>query len=237
MLKQLATRLGADPKPTNPASLLRMEGTHNTKHGEPVLVEQLWGSGQPVDLSEIEALIDLLPETGLFTPTSTNGRQGEAGANFQAATRPPIDLENMEYGVNINETLWRFVGSEMCKGTPADTVIVTALTALEQSPKCQADPAKASWPETLADMVKRTIENNPTLLICLDTDTQVSWHRVLNEGGKPTLVWRSDLSRLHVRRNRKQAAPAINEPPKPKRSRHDRNRHGGASFRCCASTR
>src|SRR5262249_36393016 len=59
--KRLVTALSGDPAVAHPAALLRKEGTYNSKRGKPVLVETLWDNGKSVDLSEIEALIDLLP--------------------------------------------------------------------------------------------------------------------------------------------------------------------------------
>ena len=92
-LKQLAVRLSGDPLPTHPASLLRRPGTHNSKRGEPVLVAPLWGNGEACDLTEVEALIELLPEAGLFTPKPRgNGHdraEGEprTGRRVQSASR------------------------------------------------------------------------------------------------------------------------------------------------------
>ena len=68
VLKRLTAALSGDPAPAHPAALLRVAGTHNSKRpGEPVSAETLWGSGKTIDLTDAEALIDLLPETGSFT--------------------------------------------------------------------------------------------------------------------------------------------------------------------------
>ena len=83
--KRLAAGLGADPAPAHPAALLRMPGTHNTKYGEPVLVEAVGGSGRPVDLSELEDLCDLLEDKPLFTRKQVNGHtNGSTG---------PVDID------------------------------------------------------------------------------------------------------------------------------------------------
>jgi hypothetical protein len=77
--------LAADPMVCNPASLIRVEGTHNTKYGEPVLVERDWGSENPVDLSELVDLIDEFSGPLLTRKAKDNG----PGANG-AAPRPPM---------------------------------------------------------------------------------------------------------------------------------------------------
>ncbi len=65
--KRLAEKLAADPAPTHPAALIRCVGTHNTKNGNRGLCRQLAdsneplrGSGKPADITELEALDDLL---------------------------------------------------------------------------------------------------------------------------------------------------------------------------------
>jgi AAA domain len=93
-LKQLAARLSGDPLPTHPAALLRKPGTHNSKRGEPVLVAPLWGNGHAYDLTEVEALIERLPETGLLTPKlAGNGHdRTEGGPRLADEHKPPIDV-------------------------------------------------------------------------------------------------------------------------------------------------
>jgi hypothetical protein len=73
LLKQLTDRMSGDPNPAHPAALLRLPNSFNCKYGAPVLVAPMFGSGAPVDITEVEALIDLLPEGRHFSP------QGKAG--------------------------------------------------------------------------------------------------------------------------------------------------------------
>ena len=80
LMKAQAAALSADPAPTHPAALLRVAGTHNSKRGEPVLVRPLWGSGMPVDITEIEALVELLPTNGIFTRKARTNGAGYSGA-------------------------------------------------------------------------------------------------------------------------------------------------------------
>ena len=60
--------LGGDRAISHAAALLREEGTHNTKRGEPgVLVEALWGSGNTVDITGFADLEDKLGARPLLT--------------------------------------------------------------------------------------------------------------------------------------------------------------------------
>src|SRR5262245_29142224 len=58
--KRLAEKLAADPAPVYPAALIRCVGTHNSKNGNSGQCHQLWGGGEPIDLSELEELDGLL---------------------------------------------------------------------------------------------------------------------------------------------------------------------------------
>lgn len=88
--KSLAEKLAADPAPTHPAALIRCVGTHNTKNGNSGLCRVLWNGGAPLDLTELEALDDLLVEPLLKC------KPRPANNNSQAETaehRPPVDVE------------------------------------------------------------------------------------------------------------------------------------------------
>ena len=74
-LRRLTARLSADPAPAHPAALLRVVGTHNSKRGEPVPVRPLWGSGRPVDIADLETLVDLLPADGTLHPQGPHQRR------------------------------------------------------------------------------------------------------------------------------------------------------------------
>ena len=67
LLKRLTARLSGDPAPAHAAALMRELGSTNSKYEPPVLVETLWGSGQPVDLGELFDLCSLLPDGGMFS--------------------------------------------------------------------------------------------------------------------------------------------------------------------------
>ena len=62
--KAVASCFSADPAPAHPAALMRWPGSHNSKRGDPILVRPLWGSSKPADVTDYEALGDLLPVRG-----------------------------------------------------------------------------------------------------------------------------------------------------------------------------
>ena len=76
--KELTRLLCGDPAPDHAAALLRVVGSHNSKYGEPRLC-QVIRPGEPIDITEIEELINLLADRPLFEPlpkvtkVTTNG--------------------------------------------------------------------------------------------------------------------------------------------------------------------
>jgi hypothetical protein len=131
--KRLVACLSADPAPSHAAALLRMEGTHNTKRGDPVLCETLWGSGDPVDLTDIEAMIDLLPEAGMFTRRPALKNNGHPKNAFEPSAGP-LDVEaclaSMEpNGDSVNDIQPRAILSLLQKAIHPDDVITTVVNA------------------------------------------------------------------------------------------------------------
>jgi hypothetical protein len=130
-------------------------GTHNSKRaGEPVLVRELWGSGRPVDLSEVEALTDLLPETGIFTRklvTKSNGHDTQSPPMTLRPTGGPVDVEQRLADMcwhgsgdsSINITHRDVMGSLLGHGVGLDEATDTILAATKA---CVAgNPEAAGW--------------------------------------------------------------------------------------------
>src|SRR5262249_31108070 len=96
--EKLIRLLGADPAPTKPHSLLREEQSVNYRYDAPILVEVKWGSSQPVDLTELEELAELIDGDRpylTYTPKARNAGNGSAapGEKFKDE-----DLDQMTYG-------------------------------------------------------------------------------------------------------------------------------------------
>ena len=91
--KRLAEKLAADPAPTHPAALIRCVGTHNRKNGGDGLCRELTdgplrGSGRPADITEIEALDELLSRP-LFTRKDKPATNGHDSNEDKA----PVDID------------------------------------------------------------------------------------------------------------------------------------------------
>src|SRR5262245_38975071 len=149
--KQLVAALSGDPAVAHPAALLRVEGTHNTKRGKPVLVESLWDNGKPVDLSEIEALVERLPPEGMFARKgSGNGR--DSHSPFTESKRAtPVDIDARLAGMKfrgagetaIHTTQLQVTAALLRTGSPLEDVVADVLEAT-----CNAvrnDPRAAKW--------------------------------------------------------------------------------------------
>ena len=130
LLKRLTGCLSGDPAPAHPAALLREEGTHNTKRGTPVRVEAAWGSGEPVDISEIEALVDLLPEEGIFPRKPTPN--GGAGAHTTSSDEP-VDVEaqfaSIHDGASANAAHCHIIPSLLRRGDHPSDVLERVVAA------------------------------------------------------------------------------------------------------------
>src|SRR5262249_6034664 len=100
-LNDLRTRLReilcGDPLPDHAAALLRRVGSHNSKYpGEPRLVRVLQ-EAEPVDILDLEEVVDMLGRARLFTPKpATPKSNGHAHAPTpQSAAderKAPIDI-------------------------------------------------------------------------------------------------------------------------------------------------
>ena len=150
LLKRLTACLSGDPAPAHPAALLRELGTHNTKRGDSVLVQTLWGSGEPVDVSEIEALCDLLPDAGIFKLKPKLRGNGHSGGEYAVHDEPVnVDARFAEMQFEgpgdsaVHQTELHVAASLLRRGM---SVEFTVLTVLEETQKALLnDPRTATW--------------------------------------------------------------------------------------------
>ena len=132
---------------TRPRCCVRW-GRSNTKRGDPVLVEPLWGSGLEVDITDVEGLADLLPAEGIFTrrPT-TNG----AGGEHATSDRGPVDVDTVlaemkfegEGDSSIHSSQLRATASLLRSGVAVDEVVDQVLVATRHT--MAGDPRAAAW--------------------------------------------------------------------------------------------
>jgi AAA domain len=124
--KRLAEKLAADPAPVHPAALIRRLGTHNTKNGASGQCRQLWNGGGPIDVTELEALDELLAEPLLTRKSATNGR-AEGGPYAAGTDEGPVSLEAelaaMTDGKSVNAVQTRIIPSLLRKAEHPDDVL------------------------------------------------------------------------------------------------------------------
>jgi hypothetical protein len=129
-----------DPAPDHSAALLRVPGTVNSKYDPPRLC-QIVRPGAPIDLTEIETLVELYSDQQLFemAPPKANGQSSETG---EGTAYVPLDvdytLENMPTtGAEINRVqppLLRklLVQRALAPGEAVEIVIAATMTMAER---------------------------------------------------------------------------------------------------------
>jgi hypothetical protein len=87
---ELTRVLCGDPAPNHNAALLRVVGTHNTKYGDSRAVEVI-SEGRPVDLTEVEAFLELYPDPVFAVKEEYTAAAG--GGDTHDAPHAPIDYD------------------------------------------------------------------------------------------------------------------------------------------------
>ena len=192
-LKTITTSLSGDPAPAHPAALLREIGTHNSKRdGEPILVTTIGGSGKSVDLTDVETLIDFLPEAGLFAKLVSKDHEGE---DVQSG---PVDIDQrlaaMSYegpGRNALDITQRdTIGALLNRGTSLDEATETVLGATKRAVAGTPHAAGWDWEEEELDIRwkgARLINKDATLIDRLSDDMLDKWRQIETGGGRPIL--------------------------------------------------
>jgi RecA-family ATPase len=115
----------------------------------PVQVTVVWGSSAPMDITEIEALVDLLPDEGIFTNKLVNGRDPAPPADGEY--KAPIDVDdrlaNVQFeGPGESKVRWtelQVSASLLVKGLSVQETVDTLLDELRVA--LADDPRVASW--------------------------------------------------------------------------------------------
>jgi RecA-family ATPase len=185
LMKNLATRLSADPMPTTPASLMRVVGTHNTKDADnPVLVTPAWGSGQDVDITDLEELCDTLPADGLFRRRPPKPRpNGNGDASSGGDAGGPVDinqrLEDMCFegpgDSSIHCTQLQCTAALLRGGCSVDEAVIQVLEATQKAVANEPKAGRWNWAAEERDIRKMCtgfIKKNPELVHLLVDDEQ-----------------------------------------------------------------
>ena len=202
--KRLVEKLAADPAPAHPAALIRHVGTHNTKNGSSGLCHQIWNGGAPQDVTELEALDDLLVEP-LF---AYKARPAAAGHADDGEHKPPVDID-----ARLAAMRWRGEGDSAINITQRDvmaSLIANSVslseataTVLDATRGCVAgDPeaAKWDWRQEELDIAwsgARFINKNPQYANRLPDDLCTKFEELTKTGQRPTVS--KNRYRLFVR--------------------------------------
>ena len=117
--KRLAEKLAADPAPVHPAALIRRVGTHNKKNGGHGLCHQLWNGGGPVDVTELEALDELLERPVL----TRKPKAGDPGGVERGPVEIDAEVAAMTNGAAVNDVQIRIIPSLLRKSEHPDDVL------------------------------------------------------------------------------------------------------------------
>ncbi len=215
--KRLVEKLAADPAPAHPAALIRQLGTHNTKNGNSGLCQELWNTGAPCDVTELETFDELLIQPLLSRKRShATGHAGHAGTfNFDADD--PIDVEERLaamafHGAGpsaIHITQVQCTASRLRSGVPLDDVVTEVLEGTRRA--VAADPQAANWDwnrerHDIEEMCYGFINKNPELASLLPDKLFAAWQDRLGAGEThPKIVYAPQFG-WHARGEQKPAS-------------------------------
>jgi hypothetical protein len=204
--------LCADKAPNHAAALLRMLNTRNFKYGEPRPCRVL-RSGEPVDITEIEDLIDALGNEQILTPLerTTNGHDHAGGAPRPSdKAKTPVDAEARLAAMafqgagdsGIHVTQLQVTASLLRSGTPVEDVVADVLQATRNA--TTGDPRAAKWDWsgerlTIERLCYDFISKNPELFALLPDDLATAWNDRLAEGRTNLRIVYSSHIGWHIR--------------------------------------
>ena len=193
--KELTRLLCGDPMPDHAAALLRVVGSHNSKYGEPRLC-QVIRPGEPIYITEIAELVDLLADRPLFEPLPKTNGHSHAESNPQSVSDSgPID-------VNERLTSMRFKGSGdsaihvtqlQCSAAMLRTGVALeemARTMLEATRAAVGDDAGWNWRKEELKILRLGadfIRKNPELTNLLPDQWQQPFEAALAQGRRPDI--------------------------------------------------
>ena len=207
--RALAAALSADPAPAHPAALMRYPGSHNSKCDPPVQVAPLWGSNQPVDLTDIEELISLLPSEGMFE-RKINGQAGTHTYTAPRQRQGPVNVEERladiqhegpgDSGVHLTEL--SVTASLLRTGMSVQAAVLTVLEEMQRSMANDHRVAMWDWAAEKLLIERKCysfVQKHPELSYALPDDLREPFERWLRNGDRPALIYSKGRIGWHVR--------------------------------------
>ena len=164
--KELVRLLCADPLVCNPHSLLRLPGSLNHKYGEPLRVERVGGSGEPVDISELRKLRDILRD--YHEPFLKKQEKDMSPGEPQPYKTADEVLDDMEPGV-IHSAHLSSTSKMLLESVCVDEVVLHVLSVTKES-AWQPDWNEGLEERTIRGMCYDFITKHPELSHLLPDD-------------------------------------------------------------------
>jgi hypothetical protein len=177
------------------AHLLRRPGTHNTNY-DPAGECRVIRPGSPIDITEIEDLLDQVGDAPLFERKPPAKKLNGSGAGGSALTKRPFDLEEWSAGLCYPGNIHAFelIGTASLTSSGVDTVcaVDTILDAV-RAYIGRCPPGRPwNWDRERRRIERMTyswVNKHPDLGAVLPSDLAIEHSRVLGAGGTPVLRW------------------------------------------------
>jgi hypothetical protein len=204
--RMLADFFGGDPSVCEVSRLMRLPGSHNSKHGDSREVRMLSERGSGYELSEISDWLctDAAVMPAPVTVPKSAGNGHDHTDPFRALARNErmdvdADLAAMVYPGNVHTTQVRVALSLVQTGVPVDDVFTRIMEATRRA--AGAEGAKWDWVAEERENVRKGAigsafkklndEYDPTtgeVPTWVPADLQEKFAAVLAEGGRPRVV-------------------------------------------------
>ena len=194
--RRLVEKLAADPAPAHPAALIRHVGTHNTKNGSNGLCHQIWNGGAPQDITDLEALDELLAQPLLTYKAKP--RTGNDSGDAEGEPKPPVDVDvrlaamrwHGEGDSAINVTQRDVMASLLAQGTSLSEATTILLDATRQCVAGDSAAASWNWGQEELDIAwsgARFISKNPKYANRLPDGLYAKFEALTKAGQRPSL--------------------------------------------------
>jgi AAA domain len=229
-LKRLTAYLCADPAPAHPIALLRYPGTHNTKRGKPIRVEQVWG-GPACDITDVEKFLDRVADAELFTRHAQGNGRDHHSPFEPPAEKTPVDVAERLVAMRfkgrgdnaVHTTQLACTASLLRAGCAVDHVVAEVLEATRKAVAGDIRTAKWNWATEELEIRRMCMDFisglHPELSVLLPDELRAKFEAAITAGKTPKIVYARHIG-WHVRsfedREQNKAAEDTNSEPAPK---------------------
>jgi AAA domain len=208
-LKRLTAYLCADAAPAHPVALLRYPGTHNTKRGKPIRVEQVWG-GAACDITDVEKFLDRVADAELFTRRAQGNGRDHRSPFEQSAEKTPVDVAERLAAMRfkgpddnaVHTTQLACTASLLRAGCAVDHVVAEVLEATRNAVAGDVRTAKWNWATEELEIRRMCVDfissKHPELRVLLPDELRAKFEAAIAAGKTPKVVYARHIG-WHVR--------------------------------------